>query len=170
MRRIRVFRPLSQDQLHVVINELLVAQEHNAISAQATHPREHWWPSKTSTNHTVHNTVCSTSRRIIPQTLSGSRSLVWVRSPLMSPREEIQALNNLSHWRKLRCRLVVPEQNVSMSWNVSFLWQSVAFESKKELKRVDIDTLQTLRSHTDVLKQEKKHLNTSCVLSLCRCN
>ena len=42
-------------QLHVVINELLVAQEHNAVSAQATHPREHWWPGKTSANRTVHD-------------------------------------------------------------------------------------------------------------------
>ena len=36
MRRVRVPRPLSQDRSHVVINELLAAEEHNAVSTQGT--------------------------------------------------------------------------------------------------------------------------------------
>ena len=44
IRRDRVFQQQSQHQLHIVINELLVGQENNAVSAQRTHPREHWWP------------------------------------------------------------------------------------------------------------------------------
>ena len=72
------------------------------------------------------------------------------------PTEELRALNNLSHWRKLRCRLVVPELNVSISWNVSFSWPCVAVKVKRRFKRVDVDILQTSRSHADAPKQEKQ--------------